>query len=84
MKKATITVTFEQEKLKAIQFYMSKCETSLEAELDDFMAKLYKKYVPSQTREYIESGEEPEPRPRPRAERPDRSIGQTRSEENET
>ena len=80
MKKATITVTFEQEKLKAIQL----CETSLEAELDDFMAKLYKKYVPSQTREYIESGEEPEPRPRPRAERPDRSIGQTRSEENET
>lgn len=76
MKKATITVTFEQEKLKAIQFYMSKCETSLEAELDDFMAKLYKKYVPSQTREYIESGEYPESRPRPRAERPDRSAEQ--------
>lgn len=84
MKKATITVTFEQEKLKAVQFYMSKCETSLEAELDEFMTKLYKKYVPPQTREYIESAEESEPRPRPRAERPDRSIGQTRSEEKET
>jgi hypothetical protein len=76
MKKATITVTFEQEKLKAIQFYMSKCETSLEAELDEFMTKLYKKYVPPQTREYIESAEESEPRPRPRAERPDRSAEQ--------
>ena len=83
MKKATITVTFEQEKLKAIQFYMSKCETSLEAELDDFMAKLYKKYVPSQTREYIESGEEPDPRPRLRAERPDCSAGQMQRGEDE-
>lgn len=84
MKKTTITVTFEQEKLKAIQFYMSKCETSLEAELDDFMAKLYKKYVPSQTREYIESGEDPESRPRPRAERPDCSAGQMQRGEDET
>ena len=69
MKKATVTVTFEQEKLKAIQFYLSKSGASLEAELDDFMAKLYKRYVPSQTREYIESMEEPEVRPRPRLER---------------
>ena len=84
MKKATISVAVEQEKLRAIQFYMGKSGTSLEAELDDFMARLYKKYVPSQTREYIESAEESEPRPRPRAERPDRSIGQTRSEEKET
>lgn len=70
MKKATITVTFEQEKLKAVQFYISKCGVSLEAELEDFMAKLYRKYVPSQTREYIESAEEPEIRPRPLAEHP--------------
>ena len=33
MKKATITVTFEQEKLKAVQFYISKCGVSLEAEI---------------------------------------------------
>lgn len=69
MKKATVTVTFEQEKLKAVQFYLSRSGASLEAELDDFMAKLYKRYVPSQTREYIESMEEPEARPRPRLER---------------
>ena len=59
MKKATITVTFEQEKLKAVQFYLGKSGASLEAELDGFMERLYKKYVPSRTREYIESGEEP-------------------------
>lgn len=55
MKKAAITITFEQEKLKAVQFYMGKSSTSLETELDEFMARLYKKYVPSQTREYLES-----------------------------
>ena len=54
MKKTTISVAVEQEKLRAIQFYMGKNETSLEAELGEFMAKLYKRYVPSQTREYIE------------------------------
>lgn len=63
MKKATITVSFEQEKLKAIQFYAGKNGTALELELDAFMEKLYKKYVPSQTREYIESMTEPEESP---------------------
>ena len=48
MKKATVTVSFEQEKLKAVQFYAGKNGTSLELELDMFMEKLYKKYVPSQ------------------------------------
>ena len=66
MKKATVTVSFEQEKLKAVQFYAGKNGTSLELELDTFMEKLYKKYVPSQTREYIESMAEPEEQPRPR------------------
>lgn len=43
MKKATVTVSFEQEKLKAVQFYAGKNGTSLELELDTFMEKLYKK-----------------------------------------
>lgn len=39
-----------------------------------FMEKLYKKYVPSQTREYIESMAEPEEQPRPRPARSPRSA----------
>ena len=46
---------------------MGKSGTSLEAELDDFMARLYKKYVPSQTREYIESRESSEEPARPKS-----------------
>ena len=68
MKKATVTVSFEQEKLKAVQFYAGKNGTSLELELDMFIEKLYKKYVPSQTRE------EPEEQPRPRPARSPRSA----------
>lgn len=69
MKQAAITAAFEQEKLRAVRFYLSKSGTTLEAELDTFLEKLYRKYVPSQTREYIESRAEPENSPRPQPSR---------------
>lgn len=74
MKKATVTISFDQEKLKAIQFYAGKAGTSLESDLDEFMEKLYKRYVPSQTREYIESMAGPEEQPRLRSARSPRSA----------
>ena len=74
MKKATVTISFDQEKLKAIQFYAGKSGSSLKSDLDEFMEKLYKRYVPSQTREYIESIAEPEEQPRPRPARSPRSA----------
>ena len=55
MKKTSISIDMEAEKLRALRFYTEKKETTLETELEDFLAKLYEKYVPSQTREYIES-----------------------------
>ena len=69
MKKATIIVQFEQEKLRALEFYISRKDSTLEAELDDFMGKLYENYVPTQTREYIESMADRDERP-PRQQRP--------------
>ena len=74
MKKATVTISFDQEKLKAIQFYAGKSGSSLKSDLDEFMEKLYKRYVPSQTREYIESMAEPEEQPRLRPARSPRSA----------
>ena len=64
MKKVTVTAACEQEKLRAIQFYLAKGNTSLEVELDRFLERLYKKYVPAQAREYIDSMEGTEERPR--------------------
>lgn len=55
MKNAAITIQVEQEKLNAIRFYAGKKDSCIEAELEEFIDKLYEKYVPAQTREYIES-----------------------------
>ena len=73
MKKTSISIDMEAEKLRALRFYTEKKETILETELEDFLAKLYEKYVPSQTREDIESMEEPAEPPRPRTKRQPRT-----------
>lgn len=54
MKKATVQIRLEAEKLRAIHQYM-KDETELQAELDTFLKTLYEKHVPAPVREYIES-----------------------------
>lgn len=54
MKNATLTVSFESEKLDALTYHMGKKEADLQAELNDTMQKLYEKHVPQTTREYIE------------------------------
>lgn len=76
MKKATVTITFEQEKLNAVQFYAGKKDASIAAELNDYMEKLYEKYVPAQTREYIESQSGP---PKEKPKRPVRPASQAAS-----
>lgn len=53
MKKATVQISFEAEKLRAIHQYM-KDETELQAELDTLLQTLYEKHVPAPVREYIE------------------------------
>lgn len=64
MRKVTVSVQVDAEKLRAIQFYAGRKDSSMEAELEDCINKIYEKYVPSQTREYIESFARPERPPR--------------------
>lgn len=54
MKSATLTVSFESEKLDALTYHMGKKDSDLQAELNDTMQKLYEKHVPQTTREYID------------------------------
>jgi hypothetical protein len=54
MKNATLTVSFESEKLDALTYHMGKKDADLQAELHETMQKLYEKHVPQATREYIE------------------------------
>ncbi|KAF5041252.1 hypothetical protein SDC9_70449 [bioreactor metagenome] len=62
MKKDTISVSLEAEKLRAIKKYMEKKEIDLQAELAEQLQKLYEKHVPVNVREYIDEKNEEENR----------------------
>ena len=81
MRKVTISVQVEAEKLRAIQFYVGKKDSSLEAELDDCITKIYEKYVPAQTREYIESMGGAERKPRTSRSNTERDVSGSDSDE---
>lgn len=54
MKKESITVQMDGEKLRAVKRYMEKKDADLTQELCDSLQKLYEKYVPTSVREYID------------------------------
>ncbi len=54
MKDTDITISFNSEKLDALNFYMSKKESDVQQELEETVQGLYLKHVPAPTREYIE------------------------------
>lgn len=60
MKKTNLQVSFDADKLNALQFYMTKKEANVEGELQAHLDKLYEKTVPAQVREYVESQSESE------------------------
>ncbi|MDU7338868.1 MAG: DUF6103 family protein [Clostridium sp.] len=61
MKKESITVQMDGEKLRAVKRYMEKKDADLTQELCDSLQKLYEKYVPTSVREYIDEGCEDDP-----------------------
>lgn len=54
MKKDTITVSFDEEKLSALKMYLAQKNTSAETELEKYIEILYTKTVPIGVREFIE------------------------------
>lgn len=63
MKDTDITISFNSEKLDALNFYMSKKDSDVQGELEETMQGLYMKHVPAPTREYIEDRLEREGNP---------------------
>ena len=53
MKQATIQITFEEEKLRALRRYIAKRDSTLEAELQKAAQRLYEKVVPAAVQAYI-------------------------------
>ena len=60
MKQATIQITFEEEKLRALRRYIAKRDSTLEAELQKAAQRLYEKVVPVAVQEYISDCEQDE------------------------
>lgn len=54
MKQINISVSFDDEKLRALNKYLKKKELTAEEELAAALLHLYEKYVPAAVREYID------------------------------
>jgi hypothetical protein len=63
MKKESITIQMDGEKLRAVKRYMEKKDADLTKELCDQLQRLYEKFVPASVREYIDEGNEDAPTP---------------------
>lgn len=82
MKNTTLTMSFNSDRLDALTFHMGKKDADLQAELGDFLQKLYEKYVPQATREYLDDRIAREENPRPsRPNRPRPAAAQTEDRE---
>lgn len=64
MKKATVTIAFDDEKLGALEFSLRKEHSSVQEHLEDALNALYEKTVPEPLREYLDSKTAPAPKPK--------------------
>ena len=54
MKKTSVSIMYDDEKLNAIRLYMSQRDLNFKEELEKSVDSLYAKYVPANVREFIE------------------------------
>ena len=64
MEKICVTVSMEEERLKALEFVLKKKNSSVQRRMDDALRLLYEKEVPEPIREYVDSLLAPPPCPR--------------------
>lgn len=81
MKKATIAISYDAEKLGAIKQYMGKKDLNVEQDMEEYLEKAYEKHVPAPVREYIASREVPKSA---RTNRPSRSASSAQMRNNST
>lgn len=54
MKKTTVSITFDDEKLSALKMYLAQKNIQVETELEKSLDTLYAKTVPAGVRDFIE------------------------------
>lgn len=87
MKKETITITFESEKLAALKMYLEQKQQPVEGELEKLLDMLYTKTVPAGVREFLDlrSGIAVPAQPKQRKAKPSplSAVGETEIEKKE-
>ena len=70
MKKTSVSIMYDDEKLNAIRLYMSQRDLDFKEELEKSVDSLYAKYVPANVREFIDmKGSQVKP-PKPNKSKP--------------
>ena len=64
MQKINITLSFEDEKMEALEFSLKKEKTSVQAQMDKALRELYEQTVPEAVREYLDRKCAPAARPK--------------------
>ena len=54
MKRASINIFYDDEKLSAVRMYMKQKDLDIKSELERTIDSMYTKYVPSNVREFID------------------------------
>lgn len=88
MRKTSITISFDEEKLSALKMYLEQKNMKVEDELEKSLDTLYTKNVPAGVRDFIEmkSGSTTSAPPKQRKQKPSFSsaVGASAPEEHKT
>lgn len=76
MKKVSVNIMYDSEKLSAIKLYMSQRDMDIKDELEKSVDALYSKYVPANVRGFIDMKSTTEKQSKPK-------TGKSKSEEND-
>ena len=64
MSKIEGTLTFDDEKLEALEFYLRKANATVQKRMDEALRRLYEETVPEEVREFVDRKSPPPPRPK--------------------
>ena len=88
MSKIEVTLTFDDEKLEALEFYLRKENGTVQKRMDEALRKLYEESVPEEVREFVDRKTPPPPRPKrpakPPAPKPAPSATDNKKEEDDS
>ena len=70
MKKTSVNIMYDDEKLNAVKLYMSQRDLNFKEELEKSVDSFYSKYVPANVREFIDMKDSQVKTPKPKKPKP--------------